>query len=201
MKKIALILVAPVVALSAPSIAHAAPLGGQNCDTPGAARRANNGRFVCSPEAGTSTWRRVNGTGTIVDVVSSLRGYSIFESVLRASGLDAELSVGGPYTVFAPRNAAFLSLGSGLLDALVRPDNAENLKRILRYHVIRGRVTAREMATGDYLTLDGSQLRVVVRNNIRVDGGRVTMADVRTTDGIVHGVSDVFIPAGVTVKP
>jgi uncharacterized surface protein with fasciclin (FAS1) repeats len=201
MKRIALILIAPVIALSASSIAHAAPLGGQNCDTPGAARRANNGRFVCSPEGGTSTWRRVNSTGTIVDVVSSLRGYSIFESVLRTSGLDTELAAAGPYTVFAPRNAAFLSLGSGLLDALQRPDNAENLKRILRYHVIRGRVTAREMVTGEYLTLDGTQLRVVAQNNIRVDGGRVTMGDVRATNGIVHGVSKVFIPAGVAVNP
>jgi uncharacterized surface protein with fasciclin (FAS1) repeats len=181
--------------------AHASPLGGQDCDAPGAARRANNGRFVCSPEAGNSVWRRVNGTGTVVDVVTSLRGYSIFASVIRASGLEAEFAAAGPYTVLAPRNAAFLALGSGTLDALLRPDNADNLQRILRHHVIRGRFTARELVTGEYLTLDGSKVKVVARNTIRVDGSRVTVADVRTTNGIMHGISSVLIPAGVTVNP
>ncbi len=200
-RKLALLLVTPALALGAATAAHASPLGGQNCDAPGAARRSNNGRFVCSPEGGNSVWRRVDGTGTVVDVVTSLRGYSIFASVIRSSGLEAEFAAAGPYTVLAPRNAAFLSLGSGLLDALLRPDNADNLKRILRHHVIRGRFTAREMVTGEYLTLDGSKVKVVARNNIRVDGGRVTVADVRTTNGIMHGISDVLIPVGVTVKP
>lgn len=200
-RTLALLLVAPTLALGAAATAHASPLGGQDCDAPGAARRANNGRFVCSPEAGKSVWRRVDGTGTVVDVVSSMRGYSIFASVIRASGLEAEFAAAGPFTVLAPRNAAFLSLGSGMLDALLRPDNADALKRILRHHVIRGRFTARDMVTGEYLTLDGSKVKVVARNTVRVDGGRVTVADVRTTNGIMHGISDVLIPAGVTVNP
>lgn len=190
---------------SAGSAPHAAasPLGGQKCDAPGAGRRANNGRFVCSPEGGRSVWRRVDGSLSIVDVVEALRGYSTFAYALEQSGIAAELAVGGPYTVFAPRNAAFNALPSGTLDALLRPDNLQALRRILRHHVIRGTYNATQLRTQAYEALDASMLQVRVRTvgGITVDGARVTVADVRAANGVLHGLAEVIIPAGVTINP
>jgi uncharacterized surface protein with fasciclin (FAS1) repeats len=194
--------IALVLAIGAPATgAHASPLGGSKCEAPGAARRANNGRFVCSPEGGRSIWRRVGGSLSVVDVAEALRGYSTFAYALRQSGLDEELATGGPYTIFAPRNAAFLALPSGTLDALLRPDNLAALRRILRHHVVRGTLTAAMLRTGSYDPLDATPLRVVVHGGVRVDDARVTVADVLASNGVLHGLSRVLIPAGTTITP
>ena len=193
--------VAIALAIATPALAHAEPLGGQRCDTPGAAQRANNGKFVCSPEGARSVWRRVDAPSTIPAIAEALRGYSTFSSLLKLSGLDVTLAQTGPYTVFAPRNAAFLALPKETLAALQRPDNLEALRRILRHHVVAGSLKARALRTRLYESLDGTMLSVVVANGVRVDGARVTVADVTATNGVLHGLGKVLIPSGVTIIP
>lgn len=195
------IAIAIALAVTTPSITHAESLGNQRCDVPGAARRANNGQFVCSPEGARSVWRRIESPSTIPAIVSALRGYSTFSSLLKLSGLDVELAQAGPYTVFAPRNAAFLALAKDTLAALQRPDNLAALRRILRHHVVVGSRKARTLRTTNYETLDGTMISVVVKNGVRVDGVRVTVADVMATNGVIHGLAKVLIPTGVTINP
>jgi uncharacterized surface protein with fasciclin (FAS1) repeats len=103
--------------------------------------------------------------------------------------------------VFAPRNAAFLALPKETLAALQRPDNLEALRRILRHHVVAGSLKARALRTRLYESLDGTMLSVVVANGVRVDGARVTVADVTATNGVLHGLGSVLIPTGVTIIP
>ena len=189
------------LAIAAPSVAHADSLGGQRCDNPGASQRANNGKFVCSPEGARSVWRRVETPATIPVIADALRGYSTFTSLLKLSGLDVTLAQSGPYTVFAPRNAAFNALPKETVAALQRPDNLAALRRILLHHVVSGSVKARALRTMSYQTLDNTMISVVVKNGVRVDGAQVTVADVMATNGVIHGLSKVLIPAGITIIP
>ena len=146
-------------------------------------------------------WCRVDTPATLPVIAEALKGYSTFSSLLKLSGLDVTLAQTGPYTVFAPRNAAFMALPKETLAALQRPDNLAALRRILLHHVVAGSLKARGLRTTTYQTLDGTTLGVVVKNGVRVDGAKVTVADVLATNGVLHGLSKVLIPTGVTIIP
>lgn len=187
--------------VAAPTITHAAPLNGQRCNNPGAIMRANNARFVCSPEGGRSVWRRVNGAATISSIIGALPGYSLLGAAIKQAGLDTALAGAGPFTIFAPRNAAFLALPKPTLDYLLDPANVAVLRKVLLHHVVSGSVTARTLASGTYVTLNGTTINVTVRNQIRIDGARVTFADVTATNGILHGLTGVLVPSDVSINP
>lgn len=191
----ALALVAPV-ALIAES-ANAQTIAAKKCEVPGAMRRANNSRFICSPEGGRNVWRRVTGA-SITAVAKALPGYSIFTTALQLSGLDATLAAPGAYTVFAPRNAAFLSLPPGVLDYLVAPANVAALRQVLLHHVYAGTVKAADVRTGTYEMLDGStvSIRVMKNNRIYIGEARVVLGDVSANNGVMHGISAVLVPSG-----
>lgn len=198
-RNIALLSLALLV--TAPSVAHAAPLNGKRCDNPGSIIRANNARFVCSPEGGRSVWRRVNGATTISAIIGALPGYSLLGTAIKQAGLDTALAGAGPFTIFAPRNAAFLALPKSTLDYLLDPANVDVLTKVLLHHVVSGSKPARTLTSGSYVTLNGTTINVSVRNQIRIDGARVTFADVTATNGVLHGLSGVLLPSDVTINP
>ncbi len=196
-------LAVPVSQPAAPSAAQpAAPINGQKCTNPGAFRRANNSRFVCSPEGGRSVWRRINGSANISAILDALPRYSILAAAVKQAELDGALAGTGPFTLFAPRDAAFLALPKATLDYLLNPANVATLRRVLLHHVVNGAVRSTDLSTGDYTTLDGTSISAVVRKmNITIDGARVTLGDVVATNGVVHGVSQVLVPADVVITP
>jgi len=103
------------------------------------------------------------------------------------------LAAKGPFTVFAPTDEAFRKLPSGAYDALLR-DSAK-LKAVLSYHVVAGYFMARDMKSGEVMTLQGSSLTAAVSSSeVRVNGARVTQADLIATNGIVHGIDAVILP-------
>ena len=188
--------------LAAPAIAQAAPINGQKCDTPGAMHRANNSKFVCSPEGARSVWRRVNGATTVGAIVAAMPGYSLLNTALKQAGLDSVLVTGGPFTLFAPRNAAFLALPKSTLDYLLNPANVAVLRKVLLNHVLTTAVKSNAISSGSYTTANGTAINVVVRkSNILVDGGKVTIGDVVATNGVIHGVSAVLVPSDVVINP
>ncbi|NCX18519.1 MAG: fasciclin domain-containing protein [Actinobacteria bacterium] len=194
------LLISTALLLAVPAAAQAEPINGQKCSTPGALIRANNSRFICASEGAKSRWRRVNGELTITSILEAMPRYSLLVTALKKAGLDTTLRGSGPFTLFAPRNAAFLALPKAKLDFLLDPANVAVLREVLLHHVVTGEVMAKDLNTASYSALDGTLLDVVVRTSgITIDGARVTMADVDATNGVVHAVSSVLVPDDVVI--
>ena len=112
---------------------------------------------------------------------------------MKAAGLSDALAAKGPFTVFAPTDEAFRKLPAGAYDALLR--DAAKLKAVLNYHVVSGYFMARDVKSGEVMTLQGSTLTAAVSpTDVRVNGARVTQADIVATNGIIHGVDAVILP-------
>src|ERR1700692_4394680 len=110
-----------------------------------------------------------------------------------AAGLTDILSKKGPFTVFAPTDEAFKKLPAGAMDALLK-DTAK-LKGVLTYHVIVGHVSAKDMKTGDVMTMQGSPLTAVVASSdVQVNGAHVRRADLVATNGVIHAIDTVIMP-------
>ena len=129
--------------------------------------------------------------------------HTILFRALRVSGLTDQSSAKGPYTVFAPTNDAFDKLPAGTLDELLKPAARSKLVKVLAYHVVKGKLKAADLQDGQKLkTLTGGTLTVNKEGDTVtiVDGAgnsaTVNQADVEATNGIVHSVDTVLMPAG-----
>jgi uncharacterized surface protein with fasciclin (FAS1) repeats len=143
-----------------------------------------------------------SATGDIVDTAIAAE-FSTLVAAVRAAGLEDVLRGDGPFTVFAPTDEAFAALSPELLDALLQPENEEKLRQILSYHVIAGAA----VESGDLSfyqrveSFEGSELTIFrYRSLVLVDGVRVTLANVPATNGVIHVINQVLIPAGFTLE-
>ena len=145
-------------------------------------------------------------TKTIVENASASSEHTTLVAAVKAAGLVETLSGPGPFTVFAPTNAAFGKLPAGTVDSLVRPQSKAQLTRILTYHVVPGRLTAADLqarlASGaaTLTTVQGETLMVraaaggVEIVDARGGAAMVTTADVPQSNGVVHVVDTVLMP-------
>jgi uncharacterized surface protein with fasciclin (FAS1) repeats len=146
--------------------------------------------------SGTETSEAAGGaSGNIVEVAQETPDLSTLVEAVSAAGLVETLEEPGPYTVFAPTNAAFEALG-GTLETLLEPANKEELAEVLTYHVVPGELTAADLSDGEKLkTVQGDSLEVKVSDaGVTVNGAAVTAADVEASNGIVHVIDEVLIP-------
>lgn len=135
---------------------------------------------------------------TIVDVATANGSFTTLVSALQAADLAETLSGPGPYTVFAPTDAAFEALPEGVLDKLLLPENKEVLKQILTYHVVDGEMKAADIKTGMAPTLEGTDVDVVADGGtVTVNGATVEQPDVTASNGVIHVIDTVLIPEGV----
>ncbi|GAA3263235.1 fasciclin domain-containing protein [Sphingomonas yabuuchiae] len=147
-------------------------------------------------------------TKTIVENASQSKDHTTLVAAVKAAGLVDTLSGPGSFTVFAPTNAAFAKLPTGTVDTLVQPENKDKLTSILTYHVIPGRITAKDIAakakanggTATYTTVQGEpiMLKKAMGGWAIMDGkgdtGRITTADVMQSNGVVHVIDTVMMP-------
>jgi uncharacterized surface protein with fasciclin (FAS1) repeats len=138
--------------------------------------------------------------GTIVDVAAANPDFSTLVAAVTAAGLAETLSSDGPFTVFAPTNEAFAKLPAGLVDKLLLPANKDVLVKILTYHVLASKVMAADVKDGKVATVEGSQLTLDTMNGVKVDGATVTTADVAASNGVIHVIDTVLVPADVDVS-
>ena len=135
------------------------------------------------------------------DLVATARAAGTFGTLLAAletAGLLETLAGKGPFTVFAPTDAAFRKLPSGALEALLLPAGRDHLKEILAYHVVARRIASSELAgLGSVVTLEGSALAL----GTRVGGAQVTQPDLGCTNGVIHGIDQVLSPPTAVAKP
>jgi uncharacterized surface protein with fasciclin (FAS1) repeats len=137
--------------------------------------------------------------GTIVEVASSNPDFSTLVAAVKAADLVETLSGTGPFTVFAPTNEAFEALPAGLLDKLLLPANKKTLTKILTYHVIPAQVMAADVKAGKVKTVEGSEITLATDGGVTVDKATVTATDVAASNGVIHVIDQVLVPADVKV--
>lgn len=132
----------------------------------------------------------------IVDIAASNEDFSTLVAAVTAAGLVDTLKSDGPFTVFAPTNAAFAKLPAGTVESLLEPENKDTLVSILTYHVVPGAVTSDQLA-GQHLevaTVQGSTVSIDGRDGVKVDDATVTAADIIATNGVIHVIDTVIMP-------
>jgi uncharacterized surface protein with fasciclin (FAS1) repeats len=137
---------------------------------------------------------RAAATPTIAGLAAKTPQLSTLLSLVKAAGLADELAAPGALTVFAPTNAAFAKVPKATLNALAK--NPAALKRVLLYHVVAGKVTAAKIVKlRSAKTLAGPSVRIsVIGTTVRVNTARVTAADAKASNGVVHVIDRVLIP-------
>ena len=130
---------------------------------------------------------------SVADTLAATPELSTLSSLVVKAGLTDTLKGTGPFTVFAPTNAAFAKVPAKTMDELAK-DSAK-LKAVLTYHVIPGKVVAGDVKNGNVKTVNGANLALSKAGDfVTVEDGLVEKADVAATNGVVHVVDSVFIP-------
>ena len=137
----------------------------------------------------------------IVDTAVAAGSFSTLAAALDAAGLVQTLKGNGPFTVFAPTDDAFAALPPGLVPALLKPENKAALTAVLTYHVVSGRVLAKDVVKlKSAKTLNGAAVGVVVSGStVRVNNATVLKTDVLATNGVIHVIDTVLVPPGLDV--
>jgi uncharacterized surface protein with fasciclin (FAS1) repeats len=137
--------------------------------------------------------------GDIIDIASTTEGFSTLAAAVTAAGLVDTLKGTGPFTVFAPNDAAFAALPAGILDALLLPENRDALIKILKYHVVSGAVMSGDIADGEVATVEGQKVTLSTANGVTVNDATVVQADVVGSNGVIHVIDVVLLPPDVDV--
>ena len=116
-------------------------------------------------------------------------------AAVKAAGLVETLQGKGPFTVFAPTDAAFTAIQSEV-DKLLKPENKAKLSKILTYHVVSGKTMAADLKDGQQLTtVEGSKLKVIIKDGaVTIGNAKVTTADISASNGVIHVIDKVLLP-------
>ena len=172
---------------------------------PAAAKHHMAGHMMMNPMVGGAA---MYPTKNIIENAVNSKDHTTLVAAVKAAGLVETLSGPGPFTVFAPTNAAFAKLPAGTVDTLVMPENKATLTGILTYHVVPGRITAGQIAsmaakhhgTATLTTVQGEKLMFRKAGMgwkiIDAKGGtaRITIANVMQSNGVIHVIDSVLMP-------
>ncbi len=128
----------------------------------------------------------------IVDTAVAAGDFKTLAAALQAAGLVDTLKGPGPFTVFAPTDAAFAKIPKADLDALLK--NKEQLVAVLTYHVVPGKVMSKDVKPGEVKTVQGSALTVTTASGVMVDQAKVTAVDIVADNGVIHVIDTVVLP-------
>jgi len=132
---------------------------------------------------------------TVVAVASESDQFKTLVAAIQAAGLVDTLNGAGPFTVFAPNDAAFAKLPAGTVENLLKPENRDKLVAILTYHVIPGKVMAADVKTSKARTVNGQELAIeVTAGKVTVGGAAVIATDVAAGNGVIHVIDTVVLP-------
>lgn len=133
----------------------------------------------------------------IVETAVANGSFKTLVVAVTAADLVATLSGPGPFTVFAPVDAAFAALPAGTVESLVSPENKGKLTGILTYHVVAGKVLSSDLSNGmKAKTVNGAEITITIADGkVKVNGAQVVLADVATSNGVIHVIDGVLLPA------
>ncbi|MGY6536798.1 MAG: fasciclin domain-containing protein [Pararhodobacter sp.] len=153
---------------------------------------------VLAPVAALASSRHHRRGADIVDIAAGNDDFSTLVAAVQAAGLVDTLKGAGPFTVFAPTNAAFDALPHGTVENLLRPENRDALVNVLTYHVVPGIIRA-DMLTGRrgrVAMVNGQFIRVDGRHGVRINGSaNVTATDIQASNGLIHVIDKVLLPS------
>ncbi len=134
----------------------------------------------------------------IVDTAVSAGSFKTLVAAVQAAGLVDTLKGPGPFTVFAPTDEAFAKLPGGTVESLLKPENKSKLVEILTYHVVPGKVMAKDIAGKKTMakSVEGSEITVDATSGVKVDNATVVKADVAASNGVIHVIDAVIMPKG-----
>jgi transforming growth factor-beta-induced protein len=132
---------------------------------------------------------------TVVEIAMSNPDFSILVEAVSKAGLVEALSTSGPFTVFAPTNAAFKSLFNQLDISGIKDISTDQLKSILTYHVVSGKLMSTDLSNSSVSTLDdGKIIKIDISNGVKINDSKVTNADISGNNGVIHVIDKVLIP-------
>ncbi|HET6603594.1 MAG TPA: fasciclin domain-containing protein [Xanthomonadaceae bacterium] len=145
----------------------------------------------------TMTNTNTSPTRNLLDTAAANGSFTTFGKAVESAGMSDTLRGSGPFTVFAPTDAAFDKLPAGKLDYLLKPENKDELASLVGYHVLKGRKLMSEIGQWDTArTFNGLAAPVKLANDkVSIDGAVVTSADIGSSNGVIHGIDKVNIPA------
>ena len=134
--------------------------------------------------------------GDIVDTAVSAGQFTTLVAAVKAAGLVDTLKGAGPFTVFAPTDAAFAKLPKGTVESLLKPENKAKLTAILTYHVVAGKVMAADVVKlKSANTVNGKPVQIKVDGGtVMVDNAKVVKTDIGTSNGVIHVIDSVLLP-------
>jgi uncharacterized surface protein with fasciclin (FAS1) repeats len=132
----------------------------------------------------------------IVDTAVSAGQFKTLVAAVTAAGLVDTLKSKGPFTVFAPTDAAFAKLPAGTVESLLKPENKSKLVAILTYHVVPGKVMSADIAGKklNVATVQGGKINVNAMSGVMINGAKVVSADIAASNGVIHVIDKVILP-------
>jgi uncharacterized surface protein with fasciclin (FAS1) repeats len=131
----------------------------------------------------------------IVDTAVGAKQFSTLVAAVKAAGLVETLKGDGPFTVFAPTDAAFEKLPAGTVESLLKPENKDKLVAILTYHVVPGKVMAKDVVgLSKAKTVQGKSISITVGDGVSVDKAKVVKTDIECSNGVIHVIDSVILP-------
>jgi uncharacterized surface protein with fasciclin (FAS1) repeats len=132
----------------------------------------------------------------LVDTCASNGSFNTFGKALGLAGMTETLGGTGPFTVFAPTDAAFAAMPAGQLDNLFKPENKAELASLLNFHVVKGNKLVADIGKWkEARTINGQAAKIqLTGSQVSIDGAKVTNADIASSNGVIHGIDKVNIP-------
>ena len=131
----------------------------------------------------------------IVDTAVGAGQFTTLVAAVQAAGLESTLRGAGPFTVFAPTDAAFAALPAGTVEDLLKPENKDKLVSILTYHVLPAKVMSTDLSEGlKAATVQGAEVTITLQGGAAVNGAPISTADIEATNGVFHIIDAVILP-------
>jgi uncharacterized surface protein with fasciclin (FAS1) repeats len=131
----------------------------------------------------------------IVDTAVANGSFTTLAAALTAAGLVETLKGEGPFTVFAPTDAAFAALSAGTVEDLLKPENKDKLVAVLTYHVVPGKVMSTDLTEGmTAATVNGANVTITLDGGPKINGAVISAPDVAASNGVIHVIDSVILP-------
>jgi uncharacterized surface protein with fasciclin (FAS1) repeats len=132
----------------------------------------------------------------LIDTAAANGSFKTFSKAVERAGMSDTLRGAGPFTIFAPTDAAFEKLPAGKLDHLLKPENKRELVSLLNYHVVNGRKPLADVGKWENAkTVNGQQAPIkLTGDKVSIDGAMVTTGDISSSNGVIHGIDKVNVP-------
>ena len=132
--------------------------------------------------------------GNIIDTALGSKDFNTLVAAIKAADLVKTFQRSGPFTVFAPTDAAFAKLPKGAVDELLK--DIPQLKKILTYHVVSGKMMAADVVKlQSAKTIEGSDVQIDASKGVKINNSTLTMADIAADNGVIHAIDTVLMPA------